>query len=197
MKIKTMILSCLAGAVVLSMCVYRDSGARSKASRPASKIGVVSVRRILGGCKRVARYRDEAVAERDKVLAGLDKLSREIETDRAGLKTLKAGSSDHLARMKEILEKQASLQARQEFGKQQMALKERRLIEGLYKDILQKTREVAEQKDLDMVLEGGEPELSTLSSNELTLAISTHKLLYSGGCVDITEEVMARVDAGN
>ncbi|GAI79705.1 unnamed protein product, partial [marine sediment metagenome] len=57
------------------------------------------------------------------------------------------------------------------------------------------TSEVAKQKDLDLVFERSEPELSAPSAKELTVTISTHKLVYSGELLDITDEVMARLDS--
>jgi Skp family chaperone for outer membrane proteins len=105
------------------------------------------------------------------------------------------GSSDHLALMRGILEKQANLQAQQEFHKQQMALKDQQWTEQLYQMVLRETGEVAKQKGLEFVLESDEVEFPALSASDLMMTIRTHKLLYSGGCLDISNEVMARVDA--
>ena len=197
MKTKlAVVLGCLIGAVVLPLGFgYKDSQAGSKADKPSSKIGVVSIRRIFQDCRRNAGYRQEAFAEQSRVIAELERLSKEIETGKAGLKTLKAGSNDHLTLMKEVLEKQAGLQAQQEFHKQQMVLRDQRWTEELYKDILRETGKVAEQKGLDLVFGTDEVELPAPSANELMLTIKTHKLLYSGGCLDITDEVMALLDA--
>ena len=194
MRIKAIALACLVGALVLSVG-YEHSRAELKAGGAYPKIGTVSVRKIFQNCKRSAIYREQAKAEHDKAMMELQRLSKELEADRAGLKTLKAGSSDHLAQMKEILEKQASLEVKQEFLKQEMLSREQRMIEELYGDVLRVTREVAEQKALELVFERSEPELSAFSSQELKETIGTHKLLYSGGCLDITDEVMARLDA--
>jgi len=159
------------------------------------KIGVVSVEKIFQDCKRSVKYREEAIAERDRVNAELGKLKAEIDAEKEGLKTLKAGSSDYMSLMKEVLTKQANLQVQQTFYEQQMALKEQKMVEGLYKDILRETSEVAKQKDLDLVFERSKPELSAPSAKELTVTISTHKLVYSGELLDITDEVMARLDS--
>ncbi len=196
MKIKTMILSCLIGGFILFMS-YEYSRAGSKASKPSSKVGVVSIRKIFQDSKRNAKYMGEAMAEQRKIIAELEKLEAEVEAVKAGLKTLKTGSKDHLMQMKEALIKQAAFQAREEFHKQEIALKDQRWTEELYKDILQITREVAEQKGLDLVLENSGIEFPALSANELMLTIRTHKLLYSVGCLDITNEVMTQLDAGN
>jgi Skp family chaperone for outer membrane proteins len=194
MKIRAMVLSCLICAVILFMG-YEYGWAESKADKSSSKIGVVSVRRIFQDSRRNAKYREEAVGEQNRAIAELEKLRAEAEAEEAGLKTLKTGSSDHMAQMKEVLTKRANLQAREEFYKQEIALKDQRWTEELYKKILQITSEVAEQKGLDLVLERSEIEFPALSATELMMTIRTHKLLYSAGCLDITDEVMARLDA--
>jgi len=194
MKSRTIVLSCLLSAVVLFF-VYEYSRAGSKADISASKLGVVSIQRIFRDCMRNTRHEQEAAAERNKLNAELEKLSKEIEAEEAGLKTLKAGSDDHMAQVKSVLSKRANLQVQQEIYKRQIELKYQQWIEELYEDILRETREVAEQKGLVLVQVKDEIEFPALSVNDAMMAIRTHKLLYSGGCLDITDDVMARVDA--
>lgn len=160
------------------------------------KAGVVSIRKIFRDCKRSARYRQESNAERQKIDVELTRLDNEIKAQNAGLKTLKIGSENYMAQVKEILEKQASLQAQQEYHKQQLALKEQRITEGIYSDILRITSKIAKEKGLDWVFETSEPEIPALTPTELELSMGMHKLLYGGGCLDITDEVMARLDTG-
>jgi Skp family chaperone for outer membrane proteins len=160
------------------------------------KIGVVSIRRVFGECKRNADYREKTNAEQSRILAELEKLSSEIESERAGLRTLKEGSSDYLEAMRQSLNKQASLQAMQQFHKQQMELKDQQFTEQLYQDILQAAGEVAREEGFDLVFDKDEAEFPSPSANELMMTIRTHKLLYSEGCIDITEAVLSRLDAG-
>ncbi|MGA1979963.1 MAG: OmpH family outer membrane protein [Sedimentisphaerales bacterium] len=166
-----------------------------KQSGTGLKVAVVSVRKIFQGCKRSASYREGAVAEQDKIIAELEKLSKEIDADKAGLKTLKEGSSDYMARTKDLFEKQASYQAQQEFYKQQMELKDQLWTKELYQDILRIASGVAKEKGLDLVFREDEVDFSETNVSELGLAMRTQKLLYSGGCLDITDEVTARLDA--
>ena len=194
MKIRTMVLSCLIGAAVLSMS-FEYSSAGPKVDEPASKIGVVSIQKIFGESKRSARYDKEIAASQSIVMAELNRLAKEIEADKAGLKTLKVGSSDHLAKIKGILEKESKYDAQQNYHQQEKAFKYQQYIEQLYTDILRQTNEVAKEKGLTMVVEKDEVEFPALSVDGAMLAIRTHKLLYSGGCLDITEDVMAGLDA--
>jgi len=169
--------------------------AELKADTLGLKIGVVSIRKVLRNCKRSARYKVDILADQGRANAKLQELSKQIETQEAGLKALRPGSSDYLAQLKELLEKRYQLEAQQEFNQQQNALKHHKWTEELYKEILQITKELAEQKGLDLVFEKDEPEFPVASSEELVMVLSTHKLLYSAGCLDLTEEVVARLDA--
>ena len=193
MKSKTAVI-----ILVISALVFAVSYDHSRAAEPGGgrmKIGIVSVRKIFNECKRSSAYRDTVGEQRREMEAELDKLNKEIELDKAGLKTLKPDSADYLATMKDVLTKTSSYEAQQKFYQQQLTLGEQRWIEALYQDVIRATANVARAKGLDLVLEKSEPELPAESGNELTLAISSHKVLYDAGCIDITEEVMAKVDA--
>jgi Skp family chaperone for outer membrane proteins len=169
--------------------------AELKQSGTRPKVAVVSVRKVFQECKRGALYRQEAVAEQDRIIAELDKLFKEIEAEKAGLKTLKENSSDYMTIAKGLFEKQANYQARQEFYKQQMELKDQLWTKEIYQEILRIAGEIAKEKGLDLVFREDEVDFSETDVAELGLAMRTQKLLYSGGCLDITDEVTARLDA--
>jgi Skp family chaperone for outer membrane proteins len=195
MKAKLIVVMVL--VIVMSGFIV-SRGAEKASDNKCPKIGVVSVRRVFQDCRRNTKYRQEMAAERNKLEAELDSLSKDIEASKSKLKTaLKPGSADYLSGMKDVFEKQGSLQAKQEYFKRQMDMREQMLIEQLFKDVVKATGEIAKEKGLDMVLEKSEPELPAANSNELTLTISTHKVLYSAGCEDITDAVMAKVDANS
>ncbi len=193
MKARTMVLGFLAGVVIMTM-VYEYSQAQPKSNTPSSKIGVVSILKVFRDCKSSAAQRNELQAEQNKIRAALKKLSEEIEAQEAGLKALKPESSDYLAQRKELIDMQARLEAEQKFYKEQSILKQYKWSKELYQDILRITSELAEQKGLDLVLRKDEIDLLALSVNEISETVRTHKVLYSGGCVDISDEVVARLD---
>ncbi len=195
MKIRSMLLICLIAGVIL-LVGYEVSAAKTKTTKRGFSAGVVSVRKIFQECKRNVKYREESKAEQEKLIAELSKLNAEVEAGKAGLRTLKPGSSDHMSQMKSVLEKEASLQAQQEFYKQQLEMKDQRWTEELYKDILRIVAKVAEQKGLDLVLEKDEVDFPSMNANDLMLTIRTHKVFYNGGCTDITKAVMGQLDAG-
>lgn len=195
MRIKSIIVAVL--AIVMSGFIV-NAWAEKDADNKGFKIGIVSVRKIFQDCKRNAKYKQELTAERGKMEDELDTLSKQIDIGKNSMKMLKPGSADYLAGMKDILEKQGSLQARQEYFKRQMDVREQVVIEHLFRDVVKAVGEVAREKGLDLVLEKSEPDLPASNSNELTLTISTHKVLYSSSaCEDITDVVMTKVDANS
>jgi len=193
MKIKTIFLSCLASVFILAMG-YKYSQAQQIADTLSSKIGIVNIAKIFRNCKRSAAHKTEIIAERYKIRAELKELSEQLIADKVMLSALKQDSSDYLAQHEEFIKKRASFEAQQTINKEQEVLKEYKWGKELYQDILQITCELAEQKGLDVVLEKNEIDIPALSVNEFNQTISTHKVLYSGGCMDITDEVMARLD---
>jgi Skp family chaperone for outer membrane proteins len=205
MKFKTIALVGLMAVLFVLIDTWQGLGARATEAKEAVqaesakclKIGVVSMRKIFQDCKRNAKYRKESTAERDRMEAELEKLSKEIDLDKAEIKMLKPGSSDYSSRIKEILEKQGKLQAQQEFFKRQMEMKEQTVVESLFKDVVKATGEVAKDKEFDLILEKSEPDLPASSTNELTLTISTYKVLYNAGCENITDAVLAKIDANS
>jgi len=196
MKTRLLLLSVLISPIMF--LGFAESAAESPLSEGLGlKIGVLSVQKIFQDCKKNAEYRKEIIAERQRLLSELDALQKEIEAAKAGLKTLKIGSDDYVARTKQILEKQANFQANQEFYKMQLELKDQKWTEQLYLDILRATEEIAKEKQLDLVLEKSEVEFPAAGANDLMLTIRTNKLLYSAGCLDISEEVMNKLDLGS
>jgi Skp family chaperone for outer membrane proteins len=192
MKVKIMILGFLMCMIVL-LCGHAYSSAQT--NERALKIGVVSVERVLRDCKATAEFREQLSADNKKMAAEEEKLSLEIKALSTGLQSgaLKVGSSDHLAQYKQMLQKQAELDALKEFNPRQSALKQQQWTQGLYQKILQTTKVLALEKDLILVLERSEPEFPIQA--ELGMIIGTHKVLYSGGCLDITNDVIAKLDA--
>ena len=194
MKSKWVVVSCLLGGIILSMG-HEYSSAATEGVSGRMKIGSVSVRKIFLNSQRSAAYRREVTAERQRTEAKLAELNKEIEIEEAGMKMLDTGSSDYLAKFEKILKKRADLQTEKDFYTKRVSLKEQKTTEDLYKDILDETRAIAKEKGFDLVMEMSEPDFPSTSPTQLEMSIGTHKVLYCAGCIDISDEVMTRVDA--
>jgi Skp family chaperone for outer membrane proteins len=180
--------------VMLSLAVMEYGRAASPATGPAPKVGVVSMREVFKASVKHKQYSAQAMARQAQARTQLDNLRKEVEGDDAELKTLKQGTADYTKQLQVALEKRARLQSQQEFLKQQSVLDDKKWLEDLYQAFARATKNLAREKGLDLVLERTEPEFP-IPSDELMTTLYMHKVLYAGGCVDLTAEVTARLDA--
>ena len=193
MKTRIVVLGGLMSAVVLFLG-YGFSFAGPGGATPTSKIGTVSVRNVFRDCKANAGYRDKALAEQNKRNAEVEILQKEIAVQEAGLKALKRGSSDYMKQYEELINNQAQFEAKKQFLSQQRVLEDGQWTELLYKEVLRITKELAKQKGLAIVFEVAEPDFPMTNTDELMMALQTHKVLYSGGCVDLTADVVVEMN---
>jgi Skp family chaperone for outer membrane proteins len=193
MKIKTAVLVCLISLIVL-LLVHEYSMAQIAPNNTTLPIGTVDVRRALRDCSATAKYRERTNAENAKMDAEEEQLTREIQALAASLRALKPNSSDYMEQYKEYLQKQGNLKTMQEFNPRQKALKHQQWTETLYQEILRITKELAAAKGLALVIESDEPQFPIQQYEELAMTLNTHKVLYSNGCLDLTDEVIAELD---
>jgi Skp family chaperone for outer membrane proteins len=193
MKIKTAILGCLMGIMVL-LLVHEYGMAQVKPTDTTLPIGIVDVRRALRDCSATKKYRERTTAENDKMDAEKEELSRKIQALALGLSALKPNSSDYLEQYREYLQKQADLKTMQEFNPRLKASKHQQWTQQLYQEILRLTKVLAAEKGLPLVLESDDPQFPIQQYEELAMTLSTHKVLYSNGCLDLTDEVIAELD---
>jgi len=193
MKTRTVVLGGLAGAVVLFLG-YGFSFAGAEADISNSKIGTVSIRDIFRDCKANVGYRDKALAEQAAKNVEMDALQKKIAADEAGLRALKPGSSDYMKQFETLINEQVQYEAKKQYISQARVLEDRRWTEGLYKEVLRITKELAKKKGLNVVLELDEPVFPMVNPDELMMALQTHKVLYSDGCVNLTAEIVVEMD---
>jgi len=193
MKVSARAAGVLIGVAAL-LATFQYGYAASEATPATSKIGVVSIRTVFNTSKRHAQYRSQVLQAQSRAKAQLDDLSKDIEAEEAGLKALKDGTPDYLKQLQAILKKRADLDSQREYLKQQRSLEDKNWMEALYQETLKIVQAVAKEKGLTLVFERTEPEFP-VSSEELMMTFSTHKVLYAEGCVDLTQEVANRLDA--
>lgn len=185
MKSKKVFLMGLFCVVVLCLLGYQGQLAAARKERPV-RLAVVNLRELLQNWKKYTDYKAKADSEEEKIFSELKKLSNEVETAQVVLSTRKVGTGDYWDLRQELVVKQGSLEVKREFYKQQleqMVLRNQQWTEKIYKEIVSCVAKIAEQKDIDIVLE----------KDELGLPV----LLYSAEDLDITKDVMALLDANS
>ena len=134
------------------------------------------------------KYRTQADAE-------LDKMKKEWDAIEADMKTRKVGTKDYLERMQSSMQKQAALKAKTEFYNAEAMLRIQRWTEQLYKDVLAASAKVAEQRGFDMVVAKRQLHFPTEGMDDLMDTIRSNAGLYNNERMDITDDVLAVIDA--
>lgn len=194
MKTRNIVIVILTAVTIWLGMGYEQGWAKSKEEIAPARIAVVSVRRVLENTKKSALWEEKARAEGKKIMAELEKLSKELQAIEADMATRKVGSSDYLKLMREGTEKQAILEAMDKFYQQELVLKQQQQIEQLYQEIIAAVASVAKEKGVDLVIAKEEFRFPSSSLRELTLVIQTSKVLYHAEHMDITNDVLAVLD---
>jgi Skp family chaperone for outer membrane proteins len=180
--------------MLMSLAVMERGRAAAPATGPTPKIGVVSMREVFKASVKHKQYSAQAMSRQVQARSQLEDLKKSVDGEEAELKTLKQGTPDYKQQLQTVIEKRAKLQSQQEFLKQQSVLDDKKWLEDLYQAFSRATQAIAKEKGLDLVLERTEPEFP-VPSDELMSTLYTHKVLYAGGCLDLTSEVTTRMDA--
>jgi Skp family chaperone for outer membrane proteins len=194
MKTTVVALSCLTG-IVVSFAAGSAGGGKSTAPSPGvQSIGVVRVVSLLLRLSEAGKLGEAVKADQSKAQAELAALAKEIETEERELTTLKITSEDYLKQSETLAERKAHFSAHREFLDRQIRLKQELWTQKAYGQIVRATREVAAERGLSLVLVKDDP--NTVPESEgVRGVIATQKVLYCEGCLDITQEVQARLIA--
>jgi Skp family chaperone for outer membrane proteins len=193
MKIKMIALISLFGFCFLLLS--RDYS-QAQISGPASKIGTINIERVSMDCAATKEYMKKATEESQKLKADEESLKKSIQALEAELdeETYKVGSDEFYKKNRELAQKKSQLSYLQDFNQQEIGLKTQLWKMDLYSKILKVANEIGSEKDLYLVLAVENPELSKTRVEEFANVVRAHKVLYSGGCVDLTDAVITKLN---
>jgi len=168
-----------------------------QSGREATRVAVVSIPVVSEKYQKTGdleaqfegvrkRLNQEREAMRDRI----DKLNRSLQEE------LKPGTEEYRQRVKELalLEAEMKWFVEAEGQKVEQGLSDS--LREIYKDIQEAVRQIAEQKGLDIVLASDQvPEGRPESSTQVRQQILLQKVVYWNPRVDITEEVVTRLNA--
>ena len=195
MKAKKIVMSIVLVAVLSLSIGYEQGWAQGKEEISPARIGVVNIGEILRTSEKHAQWQNRMDVEKQKNIARFQDLLKEIKEIKEDLKTRKVGSKDHLDFARLGMEKEALLDVSENFYDQEISLKVQQWTEQLYKEIIASSEKVAKEKGLDMVLAKQDFETPTVNIRELFTFLRLNNLLYHAKELDITNEVLADMDA--
>jgi Skp family chaperone for outer membrane proteins len=184
------------GCVAVLLVLMFNLGIRAQQNVPTDplqRVGIVSVMTVIQKCQANATHIAALNAEQDKIIREQTKEDGDIKAEAQVLNTLLQGTDDYNAQLQLVISKQAGLQGKAEYYKQYLQAKDMQWKNDLYKQILASVTKVSEAQGLTMVFERTEPTFP-IKAEGFAVTVSTHKLIYGKGCVDITADVIAEID---
>ncbi|MCK5172903.1 MAG: OmpH family outer membrane protein [Planctomycetes bacterium] len=195
MRSSKAVLIILLAAIVLVTVGYNHGRAASSEIAPA-KVAVVNINKVLETSKKHAAWQEKMREEETGIRAELERLSKEMELQKLDIETRTPGSSDYLDLMRQYMEKQALLEAKEKFYEQQVTMKVQQWTEQLFQDVHSVVSDVAKRKGIDLVVSKEDLRFPAASIRDLMLTIKTTTVMYNGQGLDITDEVLVALDAG-
>ncbi len=162
-------------------------------TNPLQRVGVVSVMTVIQQCQTNVKHVEALNEEQNKIIREQNKQEQDLKAEAQILGTLLQGTDDYNTQLQLVIRKQADLQGQAEYYKQYLGARDMKWKNDLYKDILAAVTKVSEAKGLTMVFERTDP-MFPIKAEGFAVTVSTHKLVYSKGCVDITADVIAEID---
>ena len=173
--------------------------ARFASAQDGPHIGIVNPAKVFNEMQETKDLKQKMEADRKTITDEGQRKGAEVEDAKKRRALFNEGTDDFNKANKEYLEKVISAQAWQELIKADLQRQQKSQMKTLFEKIEQATKEVAEAKKLDLVLVEQKTDLPAdldqINVDQLRGLINQRSVLYSNGKFDITNDVLARVDA--
>jgi Skp family chaperone for outer membrane proteins len=165
------------------------------AAAPApTKAAVCDLFVILKNYDRGNDLKKELKARIDKITAEGDKRGKEITKIQDTLEELKPGSKEYDAQLNKMtqltIDRQAFLNYQDELAKRETY----RYTKEVYQDVLDAVEKVAKERGYQLVLFKESANLTSRTYDELLEQIARRKVLYSDPSLEITDDVLKRLN---
>jgi Skp family chaperone for outer membrane proteins len=180
--------------VAISFSSYSYAAKDAAVAKPV-KIALVNLREIFQKNKLNEVFDQQMEQEKGAAMQEIDTTQKTIDLLKSEMKAMTVGTKDYLSRMEKALSLQGTLQAKKEYYQQYMDSKQQRFTEDVYtktKDII---ADYAARNGIDIVMVKDEIQFPSASPNDLMLALSTRKVLYSAPEMDITAPILEALNA--
>jgi hypothetical protein len=178
--------------LVISSLVGPGRAAESSVQGPPA-IAVVRVLEILRGQATGGERMKQVMAQQSEAKGELEQLAQQVNEQEQALRTFATGSDAYLEQLGRVMELRGRYEARQEFLERQITLKQQLWTQQAYDDVVRAASEVAKERGFGLVLAVDPNGLPM--SDSLAGMIAMQKVVYSGGCPDLTDAVRARIAA--
>jgi len=191
---KLQVIAILIAAVIGAGAIFQNSFAQEKPQPQATKVAVCDVVMVFKNYQKAKDLTEKLKNRLDEIKAESDKRNKAIERIKMDMDQLKAGSKEYDDRLNEMtkltIERDAWLTFQDDLAKRENF----RLTKEMYDEILKIIEHVSKDRGFDLVLFKESNDLQSRNLDELLQQMARRKVLYSSQTLDLTEEVLIRLN---
>ena len=195
----TWLVAVAASAAALMLALHTVGAQESApATKPAPQVirtAVCNAYQIMMEYAGIASTAQVLDGEKEALNAEGLKRKKEIDDLRSQLSSLNAGSEPYKAKLKEIDDQVTSTKAWQEGEYLRRSRRAAEAIEKGHKVLEETVAALAAEQGFQLVLNRGEMGLSGLQPDEMQAVVRGQRVLYSDSSLDITRQVLERMNA--
>ena len=185
-------------AVAFSAVAALAVAALPAAAQEPPRIATVNPAKVFSEMQETKDLKQKMEADRKTITDEGQRKGAEVEDAKKRPALFNEGTDDFNKANKEYLEKVIAAQAWQELIKQDLQRQQKSQMKSLFEKIEAATKEVATAKKIDLVLVDQKtefPDLDSINVDQLRGIINQRTVLFNNGRFDITNDVLAAVDA--
>ncbi len=168
------------------------------AARPAqaqTKVAVINVEEVFAKYRRPAVLEEEIRARQKGFVDEADQRRQAIDRKRQALQAYKPGTPDHDAKAREIRRDEIEFQVWRTLGEEEIKLQHKNSFRLIYDDVRAGVAALAKERGIDLVLTYDTLTDEAPDSQSLRQQILLQKVIYWSPHVDITADVIERINA--
>ena len=168
-------------------------------AQDAPRIAVVNPAKVFNEMQETKDLKQKMEADRKTITDEGQRRGQEVDEAKKRRALFNEGTDDFNKANKEYLEKVISAQAWQELIKADLQRQQKSQMKNLFEKIEQATKDVAQAKKIDIVFVEQKTDLPSdldqINVDQLRGLINQRTILFNNGRFDITNDVLAAVDA--
>ena len=189
-RIRTLVMS-LAALLVAGALI----GQAASMSAQPSAVATVNVQEVFNNLKEKTSLEAQMQSRTETLQQQEQQRRKAIEQLRQDLQVLAPGSDAYQKKEQELQQKAIDLQVWTKFKQQQVRMERGLQVEGLYRRTLSSVKKIAQENGYDIVLfDEQSPDFDYENSQQLLTLIQMRKVLYASDKVNITDQVIQRMN---
>ena len=162
-----------------------------QSSRGPASVAVVDVQQVFQNLDQKGSVEAEITQRTEELQKQQQKRQQEIQGLQSDLQVLSPESDAYQQTRRELRKKAYQFDAWKKMMQRELEAEKAIRIEGLYRNVLDACKQIAQDKGLELILQKDElPSLRGQNQKQLTALILQRKVLYADKSLNITDQVI-------